>query len=67
MGNTMNIRMKKIVKKRWASQMVANAKKQHKTINALDRGMTSCMDNCQRWSDTPQGHGYWSFIQCSDC
>lgn len=63
----MKPRMKNIVKKKWASQMVANAKKQRRIIHVLDRVMDSCMDNCQRWSDTPQGHDYWSSIQCYDC
>ena len=63
----METRMKVFLKKKWTSQMVVNAKKQRRIIHVLDRGMTSCMDNCQRWSDTPQGHGYWSRIQCYDC
>lgn len=65
--NIMNIRMKRIFKKKWASQMVANAKHQNRIIHVLDRGTASCMDNCQRWASTPQGHGYWSEIQGRDC
>lgn len=58
----MNAKMKRISHKKWASQMVANAKNQRRIIYVLDRGMGSCVDNCQRWSDTPQGHDYWAHI-----
>lgn len=63
----MNVKMTRFLKKKWTSQMVANAKHQRRTIPIYDRGMTSCIDYCQRWSATPQGHDYWSRIQCYDC